>query len=503
MSRVAPGATSPDDAPAALSLEYGTAAGNWVILAAILGSGIAFLDSTVVNVALPAIDGDLDTGLSGLQWTVDGYLLTLSALLLLGGALGDEYGRKRVFVLGLIWFTAASLLCGLAPNVGTLIAARALQGVGAALLVPGSLALISASFREEDRGAAIGAWSGLTGVSTAIGPFLGGWLVDAVSWRWVFLINVPLAAVAVWVALRHVPESKDPEAGTRPDYAGAASATLGFAGVVYALIEGPVHGWSAPVVLAGVLGVAGLCAFPIIEHRQEHPLVPLGIFRSQQFTGANLATFAVYAGLGTATFLLVLELQTVLGYSAIEAGSALLPITVLMLLLSSRSGRVAQRIGPRIPMTVGPLVIAGSFLLLSQLRPGDSYMTAVFPGVLVMGIGLSITVAPLTTAVLAAVEENHIGVGSGVNNAVARVAGLLSVAVLPAVVGIATGEVGVEFSEGVGRALFISGVLAVLGAAISFATIRRGTPQRAMTQASFNQSCHDPCVREREAAEAA
>jgi EmrB/QacA subfamily drug resistance transporter len=501
VSRAAAGAETAD-APVAGSLEFGTAAGNWVILAAILGSGIAFLDSTVVNVALPAIDGDLDTGLSGLQWTVDAYLLTLSALLLLGGALGDEYGRKRMFVAGLIGFTVASLLCGLAPNVGMLIGARALQGVGAALLVPGSLALISASFREEDRGAAIGAWSGLTGVSTAIGPFLGGWLVDAVSWRLVFLINLPLAVPAVWVALRHVPESRDPDAGTRPDYLGSATVTLGLAGVVYALIEGPVHGWSAPVILAAVLGGAGLVAFPFVEHRQEHPLIPLGIFRSRQFTGANLTTFAVYGGLGTATFLLVLELQTVMGYSAVEAGSALLPITVVMLLLSSRSGRLAQRIGPRTQMTVGPLVIAASFLMLSQLRPGDSYLSGVFPGVLVMAVGLTITVAPLTTAVLAAVEENHVGAGSGINNAVARVAGLLSVAVLPAVVGIATGEAGLEFSEGVGQALFISGAFSVAGAVIAFATIRRGTPQRSMTQASVHQSCR-PCVNEHEAVEAA
>jgi len=471
-----------------------------VILAAILGSGIAFLDSTVVSVALPAIQRDLGSDLSGLQWTVDGYLLTLSALLLLGGALGDEYGRKRVFVIGLIGFTVASLLCGIAPDIGTLIAARSLQGVGAALLVPGSLALISASFREEDRGAAIGAWSGLTGVSTAIGPFLGGWLVDSVSWRLVFLINLPLAAVAVWVALRHVPESSDPESGRRPDYAGALAVTLGFAGVVYALIEGPAHGWSAGVVGAGLIGVAGLAAFPIIELRHEHPLVPLGIFRSRQFTGANLTTFTVYAGLSTATFLLVLELQTVLGYSAIEAGSALLPITVLMLALSARAGRLSQRIGPRLPMTVGPLVVAGGFLLLHGLRPGDSYLTAVFPGIVVLGFGLAITVAPLTTAVLAAVEERHLGIGSGVNNAVARVAGLLAVAVLPAVVGIAGGESGGSFSEGVAQALLISAGLAVLGAAIAAITIRTATPHRSVTQASINQSCHDPCVRDKQAA---
>ncbi|MGH9031043.1 MAG: DHA2 family efflux MFS transporter permease subunit, partial [Acidimicrobiia bacterium] len=406
---------APAEAGAAGTIAFGTARARWVILAAILGSGIAFLDSTVVNVALPAIQDDLGGGLSGLQWTVDGYLLTLSALLLLGGALGDEYGRKRIFVAGLVAFTAASVLCGIAPNIGTLIAARALQGIGGALLVPGSLALISASFREEDRGAAIGAWSGLTGVSTAIGPFLGGWLVDSVSWRLVFLINVPLAAVAVWVAIRHVPESHDPGAGTRPDYAGAITATIGLGGIVFALIEGPAHGWSGPVMVAGALGVLALVAFVPIELRQEHPLLPLGIFRSRQFSGANLTTFVVYGALGTATFLIVLELQTVMGYSAIEAGSALLPITVLMLLLSSRAGRLSQRIGPRIPMTVGPMVVAAALLLLSGLAPGDSYLMAVLPGITVLGLGLAITVAPLTAAVLAAVDENHVGIASGVN----------------------------------------------------------------------------------------
>ena len=478
------------------TIRFGSAAGRWVIFAAILGSGIAFLDGTVVNVALPEIQRDLGGGLSGLQWILDGYLLTLSALLLLGGALGDEYGRKRVFVVGLLWFTAASLLCGIAPNVGTLIAARALQGIGGALLVPGSLALISASFREEDRGAAIGAWSGLTGVATAIGPFLGGWLVDSVSWRLVFLINLPLAALATWVALKHVPESLDVEAGRRPDFAGAATVTLGFAGVVYALIEGPSQGWSAFVVTAAVGGAAGLAAFPFIERRQAHPLVPLSIFRSLQFSGANLTTFTVYAGLSTAMFLVVVELQTVMGYSAIEAGSSLLPITVLMLLLSARFGRLAQRIGPRLPMTVGPWIVAGGFLLLARLGPGDSYTTGVLPGVTVLGLGLAVTVAPLTAAVLAAVDDHRVGVGSGVNNAVARVAGLLAVAVLPVVVGLEHAETGAAFTDGVNDAILVSAVLAALGGLISALTIRRAEPVRTVTQASISQACQDPCVRE-------
>ncbi|HYV59040.1 MAG TPA: DHA2 family efflux MFS transporter permease subunit [Acidimicrobiia bacterium] len=475
-------------------VEFGTPRGRWVIFAAILGSGIAFLDSTVVNVALPHIGDDLGGGLSGLQWTLDGYLLTLSALLLLGGALGDEYGRKRMFVIGLVWFTAASVLCGFAPSIGALIAARALQGVGGALLVPGSLALITASFRSQDHGSAIGAWSGLTGVATALGPFLGGWLVDAVSWRLVFLINVPLAAVALWVTMRHVPESRDPQAGTRPDFAGAATVTIGLAGVVFALIQGPAHGWSPFVIIAGVVGAAGLVAFPFVEQRVSSPLVPLDIFRSRQFSGANGTTFVVYAALGVALFLVVVELQTVLDYSALQAGVATLPITVLMLFLSPRAGRLAQRIGPRIPMTVGPLVVAAGLVLLAGIGPGTSYATGILPGLIVFGLGLSLTVAPLTAAVMGSVEENHVGVGSGVNNAVARVAGLLAVAVLPALAGLESASAGAQFSDGVARALYISAALAAVGALNSWITIRSAARVSTPVQ-SLAVACQDPCVR--------
>jgi EmrB/QacA subfamily drug resistance transporter len=482
--------------PAAPELvEFGTARGRWVILAAILGSGIAFLDSTVVNVALPHIGDDLGGGLSGLQWTLDGYLLTLSALLLLGGALGDEYGRRRMFVIGLVWFTAASVLCGIAPSIGALIGARALQGAGGALLVPGSLSLITASFRPEDHGSAIGAWSGLTGVATSIGPFLGGWLVDAFTWRLVFLINVPLAALALWVTMRHVPESHDPQAGKRPDFAGAGAATLGLAGVVFALIQGPAHGWSPFVVLAGAVGVIALVAFPFIEMRVSSPLVPLEIFKSRQFSGANGTTFVVYAALGVALFLIVVELQTVLGYSALAAGTATLPITVLMLVLSPRAGRLSQRIGPRIPMTVGPLVVAVGLVLLAGIGPGTTYFTGIFPGLVVFGLGLSLTVAPLPAAVMGSVEENHVGVGSGVNNAVARVAGLLAVAVLPALAGLETASAGVQFSDGVSRALYISAALAVVGAINSWITIRSAAPVETPAQ-PMAVSCQDPCVRE-------
>jgi EmrB/QacA subfamily drug resistance transporter len=488
--------------PADVHVRFGTARGRWVILAAILGSGVAFLDSTVVNVALPKIGDDLGGGLSGLQWTLDGYLLTLSALLLLGGALGDEYGRKRMFIFGLVWFTVASVLCGIAPNIGALIGARALQGVGGALLVPGSLALITASFHEDDRGAAIGAWSGLTGVATAIGPFLGGWLVDSVSWRLVFLINVPLAAVALWVTLRHVPESRDLQAGRRPDFAGALTVTLGLAGLVFALIQGPAHGFSPGVIAAGVLGAAALVAFPFVERRVDSPLVPLDIFKSRQFSGANGTTFVVYAGLGVALFLVVVEMQTVLGYSALQAGTATLPITVIMLFLSPRAGRLSQRIGPRLPMTIGPLIVAAGLFLLARIGPDTTYLAGIFPGLVVFALGLALTVAPLTAAVMGAVEERHVGVGSGVNNAVARVAGLLSVAVLPAVAGLETASTGAAFTDGVGRALYISAALAVVGSLISWLTIRKAAAVSTPAQ-PLAVSCQNQCVREPEVDEAA
>src|SRR5215210_2274987 len=365
--------TGPPPHTAAGPVRYGTPAGRWVIAASVLGSGIAFLDGTVVNVALPAIGRDLESGLAGLQWTVDGYLLTLGALLLLGGSLGDLYGRRRMFVAGLVAFTAASALCGIAPSMGALVAARALQGVGGALLVPGSLALLAASFAPEDRGKAVGAWSGLAGVATALGPFLGGWLVDGVSWRLVFLINVPLAAVAVALTIRHVPESRDPDAAHRPDLAGALAATVGLAGVVFALIEWPADGASARVIVSSVVGLAALVAFPFVERSRAQPLVPLSIFRDPQFVGANATTLAVYAAFGGALFLLVLELQQVLDYSALGAGAALLPITIIMLALSARTAALSQRIGPRLPMTIGPVVVAAGLVLAAGLRPGDTY----------------------------------------------------------------------------------------------------------------------------------
>lgn len=480
------------------TVRVGTTAGRWVILATVLGSGMAFLDATVVNVALPAIGREFGGGLSGLQWALDAYLLTLGSLLLLGGALGDRYGRRRVFVTGLVAFSAASALCGLAPSLGGLIVARAVQGVGGALLVPGSLALLSASFHPDDRGRAVGAWSGLAGVASAVGPFLGGWLVDAVSWRLVFLINLPLAAVTVWVVVNHVPESRDASAvaGGKLDVAGAAAATVGLGGVVFALIEGSGGGWSAPVAIALVVGVAALVAFPFIERRHPQPLVPLELFRSRQFSGANATTFAVYGAFAGALFLFVVLLQQGLGYSALEAGASMLPVTLILVLLSSSTGRLAQRVGPRLPMTVGPIAAGAGLILMSTVRAGSGYTSGVLPGVVVFGLGLSFTVAPLTAAVMASVADRHLGAGSGVNNAVARVAGLLSVALLPALAGLS----GIDpadpaFVGGTQVALRIAAGLCAAGGMVANVSVRTSAPVRSAAQPGMTMACNDPALR--------
>jgi EmrB/QacA subfamily drug resistance transporter len=478
------------------TVRFGTSTGRWVVAATVLGSGIAFLDGTVVNVAIPTIGRDLDAGIRELQWILDGYLVTLSALLLLGGSLGDLYGRKRGFLAGLIGFSLASAACGFAPNASVLIVARAVQGAGAALLVPGSLALISATFHPDDRGRAVGAWSGLAGVAGAIGPFVGGWLIDAVSWRLIFFINVPVAAICFVITTRYVPESRDEDgAGVRPDLSGAAAASIGLAAMAYGLIE---QQW-----IAGIAGAVILVGFVLIERRVAHPMLPLTIFRSSQFTGANLTTLAVYTGLGGTTFALVLQLQKSLGYSALESGLALVPLTLMMLVLSSRSGALAQKIGPRTQMTVGPIVVAAGLLLLTRVHPGRSYVEAVLPGALVFGLGLVITVAPLTTAVLAAVDDHHLGVGSAFNNAVARVAGLLAVAALPVLAGLDTGASIASFDRGFDKAMMICAGICAAGGVVSFLTIRRSTPTSTVTQASIFQPCHDPCVSLGEAAEPA
>jgi EmrB/QacA subfamily drug resistance transporter len=461
-------------------MRMGTREARWVLLATVLGSGVAFLDGTIVNVALPAIAKDLDAGLGDLQWVLDAYLVTLTALVLLGGSLGDRFGRRRVFLVGLYAFTGASVLCGISADVGMLIGARAVQGVGAALLVPGSLAIISAVFHPDDRAKAVGAWSGLAGVASAVGPFAGGWLIDAVSWRLAFFVNVPFAAVVV-VASRHVPETRTDES-EHLDLRGAAAASAGLALATYGLIE--------RAAVAGVVGALGLLAFVVIEARSPAPMLPLAVFRNRQFSGANATTLAVYAALSGAFFLLVLELEVVLGYSALEAGSALLPITLLMLVLSARAGALAQRIGPRLPMAIGPVIVAAGLMMWTGVDDGASYLSAVLPGAIVFGLGLSLTVAPLTATIMAAADERHLGVASGVNNAIARLAGLLAVALLPAVVGLDTSGSARALDSGVDDALVVSAVLAVIGGAIALFTVST-VSKRAATIQPLVHPCGD------------
>jgi EmrB/QacA subfamily drug resistance transporter len=418
-------------------LTYGQPAGRWVLAATVLGSGIAFIDATVVNIALPSIGSDLEAGLAGLAWVINAYTLTLAALILLGGSLGDRFGRRKVFVIGVAWFAAASLLCGIAPNIEMLVLARALQGVGGALLTPGSLAILQASFRPEDRARAIGAWSGLAGIAGAAGPFLGGWLIQFASWRWIFLINLPVAAVVIFIAARHVPESRDSGAPTSIDVAGAVLGAVGLGLLTYGLTAWPNHSFSAPGVWLSLLaGLVFLAGFFVRERLAKAPMLMLDIFSSRLFTSTNAVTFAVYAALGGVFFWLVLFLQVVGGYSPIAAGLALIPVTALLLLLSARAGAWGQRVGPRLPMTVGPLLSATGVMGLTRLDVDSTYLVDALGPVVVFSLGLALTVAPLTATVLAAVPDNNAGLASGVNNAVARIASLLAVATLPLLVGL-------------------------------------------------------------------
>ncbi|EGD42896.1 drug resistance transporter, EmrB/QacA family [Nocardioidaceae bacterium Broad-1] len=463
-----------DDSRDGAPLRLGSAQGRWVLATTVLGSGLAMLDSTVVNVALGRIGEDLDAGFSGLQWTVNAYTLSLAALILLGGSLGDRFGRRRVFLVGVVWFAAASLLCGLAPDIDLLIAARGLQGVGGALLTPGSLAIIAASFHADDRSAAVGAWSGLSGIAAAIGPLVGGWLVE-VDWRLVFLVNVPVAVLIVVVAIRHVPESRDPDAGGRLDLTGTVLAVAGLGALTFGLTRAGEVGLAGTVAVTVAAGVACLVAFVVVEARSSHPLVPLELFRNAQFSAANAVTLLVYAALGVIFVLLVLQLQVVSGWSPLAAGSALLPVTVVMLLFSARAGALAQRIGPRLPMTLGPLLAAGGVLWMGRIGPQASYVADVLAPVLLFAAGLTLLVAPLTATVLGAADDRHAGIASGVNNAVARTAGLLAVAVVPAAVGIAGDDYTnpSAFDDGFGMAMLLNAGLLVLGAVLAAVFVRR------------------------------
>ncbi|RZS41140.1 EmrB/QacA subfamily drug resistance transporter [Herbihabitans rhizosphaerae] len=458
--------------PAAEEVRWGSPVARGVLVTTILGSGMAMLDGTIINVALPRIGAELGADIAGLQWILDGYLLALAALILVAGSFGDRYGRRKVFTIGVLWFGAASALCGLAQSTEMLVAARVLQGIGGALLTPGSLAIIQASFARKDRARAIGAWSGLSGIAAAVGPLVGGLLVQLWSWRLAFLINVPLAVLCVWMARKYVPESCDAQMNGKPDVVGAVVSAVGLAGVTAALIEAPVRGVGDPLVIgAAVIGLAALAGFVVTQVKVRDPLVPPDLFANRTFVASNLLTLVVYAALGGVMMLMVLQLQTSLGYSPTESGVAGLPITVIMLVLSARSGKLAQRIGPRVQLVLGPMLIAAGMLLLLRVEPGASYIGAVLPGVVVFGLGLSTVVAPVTATVLAASADRHAGAASGVNNAIARTGSLLAVAVLPAVAGLTGASYAdpTALTEGWRTALWVCAGLCVLGGVAALA----------------------------------
>jgi EmrB/QacA subfamily drug resistance transporter len=412
-----------------------------ILVAAILGTTVVTVDSTVVNVALPAIEEDLGGGLAGQQWTANAYLVTLGSLLLIGGSLGDIFGERRVFAFGVGAFGVTSLVCALAPTIEILVAARALQGVAGALLTPAALAVIVANFAPDERGKAVGAWTAWGGIGTVLGPLIGGQLVDAASWRWIFAINVPIVLVTMWLILRVVPQARERDPDARVDVVGALLCAFGLAGITFGLIEQPMRGWGSPLVAGTLIGGALLFAgFLLWEARTRNPMLPLVLFKRHNFTFGNIETFAMYGGLGLLFFFLVLFLQQVAGWSATAAGTASIPVTLMMFGLSTRFGMLADRYGPRFFMGVGPLVSAAGMALLLRLDGDVNYLTDLLPGLVVFGLGLSITVAPLTSTVLADADESNAGIASGVNNAIARVAGLVAIAAVGAVVAASFGS---------------------------------------------------------------
>jgi EmrB/QacA subfamily drug resistance transporter len=456
-------------APAPTWLRLSSTAGRGLVLGTVLGSSMAILDGSIVNVALPHIGDDLHASVSGLQWTVNAYLLPLAAFVLLGGALGDRYGRKRVFLLGVVWFAAASALCGLAPSIGLLVGARTLQGFGSALLTPGSLALIQSSLHPDDRARAIGIWAGFGGVAGAAAALLGGYIIDALNWRWIFFINIPLALVTILVTMRFVPESEDDELRTEPfDVLGAMLCALGLGALTFALVQHVL--WLAP------LGIAILGGFVWWENRFRDPMLPPRLFKSVTFSVINLVTFLVYGALGGFFFFFALQLQIVSGYSALAAGASTLPMTVLLLVGSSRAGALGKRIGARLPLTVGAALAAVGVAMLVRVGPDANYWREVFGPVTLAGIGMTTLVAPLTASVLAAVPQEFAGVASGINNAVARSASLLAIAALPLVAGLTAAmyDIPSEFSQSYQNAIWICAALFATGSVVSFVLLPRG-----------------------------
>ncbi len=470
----------PPSVPEQGLLAYRSSAGRWVVFATVLGSALAAVDATIVTIALPAIGEDLGAGFAALQWTITGYALTLASLVLLSGAAGDRFGRRRVFLIGVVWFTAASLLCAAAPTVLVLVAARVLQGGGGALLTPASLAILEGAFAAEDRAVAIGSWAGFSGVAGALAPFAGGWLLELGSWRWVFLVNVPVAAAVLAVGLRHIPRScSESDDGGALDWGGAALSVALLGSGTYAIIG------ASPGAAAGA-AVAGL-ALVLHERRSPNPLVPLRIFRIRQFSAVNGVTFLVYAPIAVFFFLLVVQLQVVAGWSPIAAGASAVPVTLLTLLLSRRSGALAQSIGPRPQMTVGPLLCAGGAVLALRITGESTYVQDVLPAVALLGLGLAALVAPLTATALSALPARQSGLASGINNAVARTSGLLAVAAVPVAAGLSGDVVGdpQAFDRGFDISMWICAVLFSLGAGVAAATVvqpkRLGRPALAAT----------------------